>query len=118
MMTLGPTIALIPLAERARGWIAGIVTTFGRVPMFYYLLHIPLIHAASLVVWLHSRRQVSARRASTRRPYVSIPPAEPVEFSASVSRLRDRRRALYVPCRWYARAQSRASGGVDALHLR
>jgi len=25
--------------------------TFGRVPLFYYLLHIPLIHAMALVVW-------------------------------------------------------------------
>ena len=25
---------------------------FGRVPMFYYLLHIPVIHVAALVVWL------------------------------------------------------------------
>ena len=24
---------------------------FGRVPMFYYLLHIPLIHALALAVW-------------------------------------------------------------------
>ena len=50
MMTLGPMIALLPLAERARGWLADAVTTFGRVPLFYYLLHIPLIHALALIV--------------------------------------------------------------------
>jgi len=44
MMTLGPMIALLPLAERARGWLTQAVTTFGRVPLFYYLLHIPVIH--------------------------------------------------------------------------
>ena len=32
LMTLGPTIALIPFAERARGWFADAVTTIGRVP--------------------------------------------------------------------------------------
>ena len=50
LMTLGPTIALLPLAERARGWLADVMKTFGRVPLFYYLLHIPLIHLLAMVV--------------------------------------------------------------------
>ncbi len=50
LMTLGPTIALMPALERARGRVAAWVTVFGRVPFFYYLLHIPLIHALALVV--------------------------------------------------------------------
>ena len=52
LMTLGPTIALIPLLERARGTVARWVTVFGRVPFFYYVLHIPLIHLLALVVSL------------------------------------------------------------------
>src|SRR5437870_7076262 len=50
LMTLGPTIALIPLLDRARGPVARWLTVFGRVPFFYYVLHIPLIHALALVV--------------------------------------------------------------------
>jgi len=49
-MTLGPTIALIPLLDRARGPIANWLAIFGRVPFFYYVLHIPLIHALALIV--------------------------------------------------------------------
>ena len=41
LMTLGPMIALLPLAERLRGPVANVLSVFGRVPMFYYLLHIP-----------------------------------------------------------------------------
>ena len=52
-MTLGPAIALMPFVERARGPISRMFETFGRVPMFYYLLHIPLIHAVSIGVWEH-----------------------------------------------------------------
>jgi len=50
LMTLGPTIAMIPLLDRARGRLAQWVSVFGRVPFFYYLLHIPLIHALALIV--------------------------------------------------------------------
>jgi uncharacterized membrane protein len=38
LMTLGPTILLIPLLDGARGWLARALTVFGRVPFFYYAL--------------------------------------------------------------------------------
>lgn len=50
LMTLGPIIALIPLLENARGIVARAITVFGRVPFFFYVLHIPLIHALALIV--------------------------------------------------------------------
>ena len=50
LMTLGPIITLIPLVEGLSGAIARRVSLFGRVPFFYYMLHIPLIHALALVV--------------------------------------------------------------------
>jgi uncharacterized membrane protein len=50
LMTLGPIIALIPVLENAGGAVAGAITVFGRVPFFYYVLHIPLIHTLALIV--------------------------------------------------------------------
>jgi uncharacterized membrane protein len=50
LMTLGPIIALIPLLEGLSGAVARAVTVFGCVPFFFYMLHIPLIHALALVV--------------------------------------------------------------------
>lgn len=50
LMTLGPIIALMPLLETARGAAASAISLFGRVPFFFYVLHIPLIHALALVV--------------------------------------------------------------------
>ncbi len=52
LMTLGPAIAFLPVAENMQGLFAKVMETFGRVPMFFYLLHIPLIHALALVVSL------------------------------------------------------------------
>ena len=50
LMTLGPIIALIPALENVRGALARSISMFGRVPFFFYVLHIPLIHAMALVV--------------------------------------------------------------------
>jgi uncharacterized membrane protein len=52
LMTLGPLIALMPAFERAGGAIMNALALFGRVPMFYYVLHIPLIHVAAIAVSL------------------------------------------------------------------
>src|SRR4029077_4400495 len=50
LMTLGPIIALMPLLEGLNGAIARAIKLFGRVPFFFYMLHIPLIHALALLV--------------------------------------------------------------------
>ncbi len=50
LMTLGPLIALLPLVEHARGAVANVLDVFGRVPLFYYVLHIPLIHVLAIAV--------------------------------------------------------------------
>ncbi len=54
LMTLGPVLAAIPLLNRWRGRGADAVRVFGRVPLFFYLVHLPLIHAMELVV-AHAR---------------------------------------------------------------
>ena len=59
-MTIGPLFVLWALAERWTGPVSKIIETFGRVPMFYYLLHIPLIHLAACVVSLVREGHVDA----------------------------------------------------------
>jgi uncharacterized membrane protein len=50
LMTLGPAIAVLPLFERLTGPVARAVIVFGRVPLFFYVLHLYLIHALALTV--------------------------------------------------------------------
>jgi len=105
LMTLGPMIALIPFAERAHGWFARVLTAFGRVPMFYYLLHIPLIHALALVVYRLRDGAAHGERFTTA-PYVSIPPDQrwglPLLYLVWLLAVA----LLYPLCRWYAQEKA------------
>jgi uncharacterized membrane protein len=55
LMMLGPSLILLGLLDRATAESspARILLVFGRVPLFYYVIHICLIHAMAIVVaWL------------------------------------------------------------------
>ena len=43
LVTLGPSLLLLSVLESWKGVVANIVLIFGRVPLFFYLLHIPMI---------------------------------------------------------------------------
>jgi len=52
-MTLGPALMLVALLDGAQGIVAGWITIFGRVPLFYYIAHIYLLHASAILfAWL------------------------------------------------------------------
>jgi uncharacterized membrane protein len=50
LMTLGPAIFALGLVDRECGIFGKFFVVFGRVPLFYYLLHIPLIHGLAVAV--------------------------------------------------------------------
>ncbi len=108
LMTLGPVIACIPLLDAARGLLARRLTVFGRVPFFFYLLHIPLIHALALVVSKVRLGEVSPW-LFTNHPMGNPPAPEgytwslPLLYLVWVASLV----LLYQPCRWYADLKAR-----------
>ena len=52
MMTLGPAFMLLAAFEQARGVLAQLLTIFGKVPFFFYVVHIYLIHALAVAAGL------------------------------------------------------------------
>jgi uncharacterized membrane protein len=108
LMTLGPTIALMPRLERARGRVAAAVAVFGRVPFFYYLLHIPLIHALAVAVSLAREGAVNPWLFANH-PMGAPPPPDGYAWSLwllyAVFGLTVM--LLYLPCRWFADLKAR-----------
>ena len=53
LMTLGPSIIFLAIAEKPLGWLGKKIMIVGRVPLFFYILHLFLIHllAIGAVVW-------------------------------------------------------------------
>lgn len=107
LMTLGPTIALIPLLEGARGAVARWITVFGRVPFFFYVLHIPLIHALALVV-SKARLGLVSPWLFTNHPMGNPPPPDGYTWSLgllyavwAVAIV-----LLYFACRWFVSVKS------------
>ena len=49
MMTLGPALLLLAVFENVRGRLAQWLTTFGRIPLFFYVTHIYLLHGLAIV---------------------------------------------------------------------
>jgi uncharacterized membrane protein len=109
LMTLGPTIALIPIAERMRGRVGRVLSVFGRVPLFFYLLHIPLIHLAAIAVSVLTTGHVSPWLFAN---HPVGPPPPPAEYVWSLGRLYVVWACvitiLYYACNWYANLKSRS----------
>ncbi len=110
LMTLGPTVALMPLLNGMTGPLARWVRVFGRVPFFYYLLHIPLIHALALGVSLLRLGEVSPW-LFTNHPAGNPPPPAgyawdlPLLYAVWALAVL----ILYFPCRWFADLKARRS---------
>ena len=102
------TLLIMSLCGYAGGALAGLFTTFGRVPMFYYLLHIPVIHLLALLAWKIRDGQVHPEWFASA-PYVSVPPEQRwslallyLVFVVSIL-------ALCFPCRWFAGVKKQSS---------
>jgi len=49
LITLGPAILFLACTENSRNWFAAQIRTIGRVPMFYYIIHLYLIHLGAMI---------------------------------------------------------------------
>ncbi len=111
MMTLGPALVLLWAVDGGTpGWLRPALTV-GEVPMFYYLLHIPLIHLIAVAVCLgkyHADYWMFQSNNLGQFPVMKPPgwgfslPVVYLVWAAVVI-------TLYPACRWYAGVKRRSN---------
>ena len=111
LMTIGPGILLLGLVERVQLANANPLIVFGRVPLFYYLLHIPLIHGLAIALaWL---RYGHVDFMLHNPPSLAGPTQGfPVDYGYSLAFVYliwvGVVVALYPACRWFAELKQRS----------
>ena len=105
LMTLGPILVALALVERVRGRVTSWISVYGRVPLFYYIVHIYVAHALALVLALVQGGELR------RIPVVTNPDAIPSWYGVSLPGVYLAWATvvllMYIPCRWYADLKAR-----------
>ncbi|WP_374477883.1 DUF1624 domain-containing protein [Zoogloea sp.] len=96
LLTLGVGMLALGLLERAR--VGAVLACFGRVPLFFYVLHLYGLHLLYLAFVA-----VLGRTQGDRYGFVEVWPIWVVAGAALV--------LLYLPCRWFAGVKQRSGAG-------
>jgi uncharacterized membrane protein len=101
LMTLGPALVALAFAERARGRVARWLAVYGRVPMFFYVAHIFVAHAAGVLLALvqgwEFRRITAVTDPASLPDWYGLPLVGVYVAWACVVLI------MYYPCRAFAR---------------
>ena len=111
LMTLGPALLFLWAVDGGTPRFLRPALVLGKVPMFYYLLHFPLIHLLAIVVCYARYGQVHWMFESPTIDKFPITPPPGWGFSLPVIYLiwASVVIALYPLCRWFAALKQRRS---------
>ena len=106
LMTLGPALLLLAAADAWRGAAGDVLALIGRVPLFYYVLHLGVIHALALIIGTLAGFEPTA--FLTAWPFFprGWGYGLPVIFAVWAAVVL----ALYPACRWYAAVKADRPG--------
>jgi uncharacterized membrane protein len=107
LMTLGPGLLALAWFDRTRGPLGRRLVTFGRVPFFFYLLHIPLIHGLAVVLALARYGQASFFFYPIILDPGPLPEGYGYDLGVVYLAWLGVVAALYPACRWFAEVKRR-----------
>src|ERR1017187_6444293 len=110
LMTMGPALAAMAWRGRARLSSPNPAIVFGRAPFFFYLVHLAVIHAVSIVLGFVRYGNASflwMSAPSMGGPRQMFPPGYGYDLWVDSTVLWGVIEALYLVCRWYARLKQR-----------
>ena len=98
LMTLGPALLLLAAADAWRGVAGDVLALIGRVPLFYYVLHLGLVHALALIIGILAGFEPGAFLTA----WPSLPKGWGYGLPVIVAVWAAVVLALYPACRWFA----------------
>ncbi len=113
LMTLGPVLMAFAWCDRPPGAAGRALSVYGRVPMFFYVLHLPVAHALAVAVAAVQAGGFSGRGvhwAAFEAPSFVVPPPPgfgvglPAVYALWIAVVL----AFYVPCVRYGAFKSRS----------
>jgi len=57
-ITIGPALIAIALLENAKNWLSRVLSVYGSVPFFYYILHFYLLHTLLVIAFFATGRSL------------------------------------------------------------
>jgi uncharacterized membrane protein len=107
LVTLGPALILLGLLDGAKAerGMSRILMVFGRVPLFYYVLHLYLIHIMAILVSLAFRQPIwhGTVIADFAQKPLGYGHGLPFIYAMWILAVA----ILYLPCRWFVEYRSR-----------
>ena len=110
LMTLGPAILVLLLCERISHPLSRPLVTLGRVPLFFYLLHLAVLHAAAVAFAYARYGQADWMFKNVTVPSVSVLPYPQgygyglvMVYAAWIGVVL----ILYPACQWFAGVKRR-----------
>jgi uncharacterized membrane protein len=100
LMTIGPALIILSFTENISNWFTRLIMVYGKVPFFYYLLHVFLIHSLAWIFFFATGRgsgNVVFMGKTPVQPDAGYPLWEVYIIWISVIII------LYFPCKWYSR---------------
>tara|TARA_B000000477_G_C5959093_1_gene171307 strand:- start:184 stop:534 length:351 start_codon:yes stop_codon:yes gene_type:complete len=58
-MTIGPSLLLLSVIEKYKNKVTDFFIVFGRVPLFYYFIHILIIHMLAIILLVLTNKDYS-----------------------------------------------------------
>ncbi len=105
LMTLGPALLILSVLEnRSMGFFSWI-EVYGRVPLFYYVLHFYLIHGLAVVIHLY--QGISWKQLNFQNGTAGVMPAVGLSLGGVYLVWLVLLAILYPLCRWYGRFKKR-----------
>lgn len=110
LMTLGPALVLLGWIDRARPGERNAILVFGRVPMFYFVVHLFAIHAIAIALtWTRYGAQpfLFLPPPTLGTPLNAFPPGYGWSLAATYGVWVAVVAALYPACLWFSRVKQR-----------